>query len=284
MQEILSRVARLLGARVLSHRTVQGGYTPALRLVCETSKGSFFVKAGVTPLTAEFLRREIAVYSQQSSAFMPQLLAAEPDVDIPLLLLEDLSANRWPPPWDEHRVGLVLEQIHAIHATPTTLERFTDVHGPWESHWQRVADDPLPFLSLGFADSGWLDRALPMLLVAEAQLSMEGEALCHLDIRSDNLCLSESKAIFFDWNWAARANHLLDLGFWLPSLAYEGGPTPETILPDAPEVAATVCGYFAAQAGLPNIPDAPFVRRVQREQLTIALPWAARALGLPPPR
>ena len=43
MQEILSRVARLLGARVLSHRTVQGGYTPALRLVCETSKGSFFV-------------------------------------------------------------------------------------------------------------------------------------------------------------------------------------------------------------------------------------------------
>ena len=72
------------------------------------------------------------------------------------------------------------------------------------------------------------------------------------------------------------------LGLWLPSLAYEGGPEPEQILPDAPEVAAWVSGFFAARAGLPQIPDAPRVRWVQRRQLATALPWAVRALGLPP--
>ena len=52
-------------------------------------------------------------------------------------------------------------------------------------------------------------------------------------------------------------------------------------MPGAPEVAALVSGFFASRAGLPIIPDAPFVRRVQREQLSTALPWVQRALGLP---
>jgi hypothetical protein len=84
------------------------------------------------------------------------------------------------------------------------------------------------------------------------------------------------------WNLTCLSNPKLDLGFWLPSLAYEGGPEPETILPHAPEVAALVAGYFAARAGLPGISDAPRVRLVQRQQLTTALPWAVRALELPP--
>jgi len=41
-------------------------------------------------------------------------------------------------------------------------------------------------------------------------------------------------------------------------------------------------GFFAARAGLPEISDAPQVRTVQRQQLETALPWAARALDLPP--
>lgn len=73
----------------------------------------------------------------------------------------------------------------------------------------------------------------------------------------------------------------LDLGFWLPSLAYESGLEPEKILPDAPEVAAWVTGFFAARAGPPEISDAPRVRMVQRRHLATALPWVARALDLP---
>ena len=43
-----------------------------------------------------------------------------------------------------------------------------------------------------------------------------------------------------------------------------------------------VSGFFAARAGLPEIPVAPHVRGLQRAQLRAALPWAIRALGLPP--
>lgn len=71
-----------------------------------------------------------------------------------------------------------------------------------------------------------------------------------------------------DWNFACVSNPRLDLGFWLPSLTYEGGPSVR---------------LSAARAGLPGIQDAPRVRVVQRQQLEIALPWVARALDLPPP-
>src|SRR3712207_8126987 len=36
----------------------------------------------------------------------------------------------------------------------------------------------------------------------------------------------------FDWNLACLSNPELDLGFWLPSLAYEANIEPETILPE----------------------------------------------------
>ena len=89
--------------------------------------------------------------------------------------------------------------------------------------------------------------------------------------------------MLIDWAEACCGNAALDLGAWLPSLAFEGGPLPEQLLPDRPEIAAWLCGYFAARAGLPTIPDAPRVRQVQREQLGTALPWMVRALALPPP-
>jgi thiamine kinase-like enzyme len=101
-------------------------------------------------------------------------------------------------------------------------------------------------------------------------------------LRSDNICITDRQVKFIDWNGACLSNPKLDLGFWLPSLAYEAGLEPETIMPDAPEVASWVSGFFAARAGLPEISDAPRVRPVQRRQLATALPWAVRALDLPP--
>jgi hypothetical protein len=58
---------------------------------------------------------------------------------------------------------------------------------------------------------------------------------------------------------------------------------PESILPGNPEIAAWICGFFAARAGKPEIVDAPLVRSVQRRQLSAALPWAIRALQLSDP-
>lgn len=280
-RELLSRVEKLLGASVELYRTVQGGYTPALRLVCKTSEASFFVKAGVTPLTAEFLHREIHVYNCVHGEFVPKLIAYDEREVEPILIIEDLSAYDWQPSWNVRKTEVVLAQIEAMHNATAQIETYAEVLPARGANWQAVAADPAPFLSLGLADSTWLEAALPILIAAEVQCKTEGKSLCHWDLRSDNICVDGDKAIIVDWNIACLSNPKLDLGFWLPSLEFEGGPKPEAILPNAPEVAAFVAGFFAARAGLPDIPDAPRVRLVQRQQLQTALPWAVRALDLP---
>ncbi len=277
------RIEKLAGSPLISHRPVEGGYTPALRLQCESAGGSFFVKVGVTALTAEFLRREISIYRRVSGDFMPRLLAWEDHEQEPILIIDDLSGHAWPPPWNRRRIDLVLSQIDALHGTRAEIEPFDHVFRDGLPGWQDVAADPGPFLSLGLADDHWLQAALPLLLDYEARCTTAGDHLAHFDLRSDNIAIGPDRAIFVDWNLACLSNPRLDTGFWLPSLAAEGGPKPETILPDAPDVAARVSGYMASRAGLPPIPDAPNVRRVQRQQLETALPWAVRALGLSPP-
>jgi hypothetical protein len=284
-RELIRRIERLAGARVESYSRVEGGYTAALRLLCRTAGGggSFFAKVGTTPVTREALRREIHVYGRLRGEFMPRLLASEDDESEPVLLIEDLSEHYWPPPWDVRQIKLTLAQIDALHSKTAPLETYAQVHGPSEPNWLAVAEDPGPFLSLGLADAGWLEAALPILLQVEENCPTAGESLTHWDLRSDNICLKDGRVVFVDWNGACLSNPRLDLGFWLPSLAYESGVEPEEILPDAPEIAARVSGYFASRAGLPGIDDAPRVRAVQRRQLEAALPWAVRALGLPPP-
>lgn len=281
-RELLARIEKLTRTKVASYQRVVGGYTPALRLLCRTDKASFFVKVGATALTSEFLRREIRVYHALRGEFMPRLIASEDHESAPILIIEDLSQQHWPPPWSERQLALTLAQIDALHHTSAALESYAQVHGPEAAHWATIAADPAPFLALGIADERWLAAALPDLIKQEANCATAGDALTHWDLRSDNICFTDTRAVFIDWNLACLSNPKLDLGFWLPSLAYEGGPLPDEILPAAPEVAAWVAGFFAARAGLPDISDAPRVRLVQRQQLATALPWAVRALALPP--
>jgi thiamine kinase-like enzyme len=281
-RELTWRIEKLIGESIESFRLVQGGYTPAVRLLCKTTKARFFVKVGATPLTSQFLRREIQVYNRISGEFMPNLIGWEDRETEPILVIEDLSAHYWPPPWSEQQVDLVLTQIKAMHNMQVGLESYEQVHSAGESNWQAIAADPKPFLSLGVAGDQWLKAALPLLIGYEGRCRTDGNSLTHWDLRSDNICLTGNRVVFVDWNLACLSNPKLDLGFWLPSLAYEGGPEPEKILPDAPEIAAWVSGFFAARAGLPDIPDAPQVRQVQRQQLETALPWVIRALDLRP--
>ena len=279
---IKARVAGLFGWTPSAWRPVHGGYTPAARYVATLGADRCFVKVATTPVTADMLRREAAAYAVVEGAFVPAFVGWDDDPAQPLLIIEDLSEAIWPPPWTSERVQQVREQIDAMHrcapALPSMSELIADVIGGWS----KVAEDPRPFLSLGMAGARWLAGALPRLAAAEAACRTDGSSLTHFDLRSDNICVTASGPKFIDWAAACIGNPALDLGGWLPSLELEGGPPPDIVLPDAPEVAAWVSGYFAARAGLPPIPDAPRVRAIQAAQLTTALPWAQRALALPP--
>lgn len=280
--DIVERVTRLLGWTPETWRPVHGGYTPTARYAVASGLRTGFVKIATTEMTAWQINREIAAYAGISGRFVPRVLGADPDPTCPILAIEDLSAATWPPPWSASILDAVLAAIAEMHAAPSTLRHGALLENR-EAGWPTVAADPAAFLSLGLVDPAWLDRALPALIAAEAACPQAGDALTHLDLRSDNLCLTAEGVKIVDWAEACRSSPELDLGFFLPSLACERGPDPEAILPGRPDVAALVSGFFAARAGQPDVPMAPFVRRVQREQLSTALPWAIRALGLEPP-
>ena len=278
---LAKQVSDLLGFNPETWTPINRGYTPAKRFLVKGSGGSAFVKIGVTPLTARLLNREIAVYKALSGPFIPELLGWRNDEINPILILEDLSSAVWPPPWTDEMVTLLINQIEALHQTPANLERRPLLYDGREAGWPTIARNPQSFLSLGLVSAAWLEAAIPLLIEAERACEMEGDATVHFDLRSDNICIQNGVVMFVDWAEASVSNSAVDLGFFLPSLAYEGGPPPETILPGSPEVAALVSGFFAARAGLTDIPDAPLVRRVQREQLTTALAWTQRQLKLP---
>ena len=282
---LCAQVSSLVGQPVTGGRAVGGGYTHAERWRLDLADGSaVFAKRATDEATAGWLRAEWRIYG---STRAPWLAGVRGWLDgpRPVLLLEDLSGARWPPPWTAGDVERVLAALRSVADTPppSGLARLADSREDLRG-WSAVAEDPAPFLSLGLVDETWLQAALPALVAAEQAAELDGDQLCHLDLRSDNLCFAGDRAILVDWNWACIGNPMFDLAFWLPSLWSEGGPAPWTVLPDAPALAAQVSGFFAARAGLPTIPHAPRVRHVQRTQLEAALPWAIQALGLEPRR
>lgn len=287
----IERVRRALGATPVAWRAASGHGAPShRRFVVDLPGGrSSFVKIAAYDYTAEWLREEFRVYAAlDGQPFLPRMLGWDDDGLAPALALEDLSGAMWPPPWDAARIDAVHATLAAVHATPApegippAVESQFGLDG-----WPDVAADPEPFLSLGLCSREWLLDHLSVLAAASAAAEIEGTSFLHFDVRSDNLCLRDGRALFVDWNNACVGNALLDIASWLPSLEAEGGPAPQVILPDEtpglPAIASLLAGYFCARAGLSAIPQAPHARPLQLMQSRTALPWAARSLGIPPP-
>lgn len=275
---------RTVGSEVVRLHPVRGGYTHQRRALATLRDGRrVFLKQAVDADTDRWLRAERHVYERLVGPFIPRMLdwIEEPAAT---LVLEDLSGESWPPPWNPERVRLVLEGLDAVAASPPPpgLPAAAD-ESVLGRRWRTVADDPGEFLAIGMCSATWLDDALPVLIAAEAAAPLDGTALLHGDVRSDNLCFRRGGAVFVDWNIAMIGNPAVDVAFWLPSLSYEGGPLPDACrVPVPAALTAFVAGFFAARAGRPTLTRAPGVRGVQKQQLAVALPWAARALDLPP--
>jgi Phosphotransferase enzyme family len=257
------------------------GYAAADHAIAELDGGlTVFVKAGAEEVTSGFLREEIRFYRSVRAPFMPRLYGADED-DPPFLVIEDLRDGRWPPPWDDESVSAVREMLRAVAASAPP-DWLAPVDRDWlVGGWAEIERDPQPLLSTGACSPRWLAAALSALREAAESAPIEGDALVHLDVRSDNLCLTERGAVLVDWNLACVGNPDLDVAAWLPSLQLEGGPAPEENLSDAGSYAAALAGFFGSRAGLPPPPTAPTVRAMQLAQFKVSLAWAARELKLP---
>ena len=281
----VARAEAVLGTTASSWRAVGSriGNNRGRWLVSLERGDSVFVKAPYHEESAEWLRVEASVYQGMIGDFLPRLIAWDGE----MLILEDLSAELWPPPWTPPVVEAVRKSLNELAAVnpPPILPPLENLRPLLvDSGWPAIADDPQPFLSLGLCTGDWLQAALPVLTSAAEAIELGGQSLVHLDIRSDNLCIRDGRALFIDWNWASVGNPLVDLAAWLPSLEAEGGPSPEALLPgeSAAPYAASIAGLFGARAGLAAPPELPRLRELQLLQARPALAWAARALRLPP--
>lgn len=253
-----------------------GGFTPALRQIATLADGTTaFVKTPTSEVTRKMLLAEIAAYEAIGpQPFCPRVLDASPD----RLVLEDLRHAHWPPPWRPGDIDLVLETMRAVAATPAPL--LPTFEERWVGQirmWDGVDVDAV--VVLGF------ERDVVARLTAagreiDAAATYDGDALLHMDLRSDNLCVLDDRPVLVDWNGACRGEAGLDEVAWAPSLALEGGPMPWDLLPDAAlHHVSFLTGYFANRSPMPPIPDAPRVRAFQLAQLRVCIPWFARLVG-----
>jgi len=281
VRDLDERIERAVGSRPVRYTPREGGYSTADRFSVDLADGrSVFVKSAEAPILAGWLRREHEVYAALSGSFMPRLEGWDDDGVRPLLAIEDLSDADWTVRWDDERVAAVLAAVAEVAASepPPNTPPARESHAELWTRWHAVAADPGPFLSTGLRDAHWLERSLPGILEAVDAAPVDGTDLCHLDVRSDNMCFRDGKALLVDWNWCSLANTRSDLAAWLPSLAVEGGPLPWEVLPDAGALAAWIAGVWAAVVGLPPPDTAPAVRALQQRQLAVALDWIDRDL------
>ena len=120
LESLVIRVQRLVAPlQPVAWTRAERGYTPAERWVVQLGDGSSaFVKGAVDEATAGWLRVEHRVYTTIEAGYLPELRGWDDDGKSPVLLLEDLSAAYWPPPWRPGDVGPVLDALAKVRATP----------------------------------------------------------------------------------------------------------------------------------------------------------------------
>ena len=273
-------MAAIVGARPRSIVPIDRGHLANRRYRVDLSDGrTVFVKEPTSAFTAAILADERRAYEAIGPRrFLPAFVGATDD----LLVVEHLTDVYWPPPWRPGDLGFAVELLEEIASVegPAALRDLEDD----DRHrvWARVAAAPEGVLDLEVCDRAWLEASFDAL-VASDECRLGGAALVHGDFRSDNLAIVDGRAMAVDWGSGARGRADYDVVSFAIATAGENGSDPEEIATAAdPSLVAVFAGTYAFAAALTSIP-API--RVQlRGFLEVALPWAARLLGLPPPR
>ena len=206
-----SRIADLTGREVDRLLPFHGGYTDACRRIVKFRDGNTaFAKCATDQRTSGWLHAEISICRQLSGDFMAAVLAWDEE-EPPLLVLEDLTENAWPPPWTPSGVDMVLDSLAMIHESQASVPEYHEIFT--HRGWHEVAVHPEAFLSIRVASESWLTTCLPTLLEAHDRVEPEGKALVHLDVRSDNICFRAARAVLIDLEqrllWQSRSRHCL---------------------------------------------------------------------------
>lgn len=262
------------------------GYTGATKWLVRSRGRRAFVKAAADSGELAGLRNECAVLLSLGSPHLPRVYGAHVDgPEVGVLVLEDLSAATWPPPWSDDLDGLAAE-IRTLHALPVP-DGLKSYATPTLRRWPAIERAPGDVLALGLFDESWLARHGDVLAAAEAEARLEGTELVHCDLGAPNLCFVAGRGVVVvDWAEAGAGNGTWDLVVLGTEVRYTTGGARRLVVPDAGPMLAFQAGSWAREAASPPpdwAVDGAGLRDIQRALARTALAWACEELGLPPP-
>jgi hypothetical protein len=292
--ELRAWVDDTLGSPVVTAVTQPGGFSPgvAARLRCADGTPAFCkaVSSSANPDSPQVHRDEARnAATLPAAAPVPRLIASYDDGTWVALLLEDVGGRQPLLPWRLDELTRVVSAIDGMHGVLTPCPANAPVASEeWHeqfTNWRLAGSPPTGV-------DEWCVRQLDALADLESQWEQaaSGDTLLHMDLRADNLIVSDERVWVVDWPWAARGHPLLDLVAFAPSVAMQGGPEPVTTLAlsqtgraaERDRLLPLVCavaGYFVCRSALPPPPGLPTVRAFQAAQAEVTLRWLRALTG-----
>lgn len=298
----LREIERVLGGRVAVAETQPAGFSPgvAARVTLDDGRHAFVKAVGPepNPTSPDLHRRELRVVSALPPlSVVPPFLGGvdEGEGGWVALAFEDVGGRHPGEPWREDELTRVLEAagllVEALTPSPVELEPAGQMLAEGINSWHLLRDDPPAELD------EWSKRHARELATLEAGVAeaVRGDTLLHLDIRADNILLTDERAYVVDWPHAHVGAPWLDAVAFAPSVRMQGGPEPEAVLhrwPGGEDAAAdqltaavaSLAGFFTHRALLPPPPGLPTLRAFQAGQGAVARRWLAERTGLAQPK
>src|SRR5690625_2243315 len=200
------RLEALLAEPVVHTRSCRGGFSPSSAEILIGSSGrSLFVKAvrdRDNPRSRELNSGEASVLAAMPEAApVPALVDAFAEGDWFVLVTQVAPGALPEQPWTPAQLDQVLAALDDLQAetTPCPVEGLRSVPetlGPDMLGFEHVAADPPPDLD------PWLAAHLDALREAARRGidALDGDTLCHADVRSDNLLIADDGTVsFVDW-------------------------------------------------------------------------------------
>jgi aminoglycoside phosphotransferase (APT) family kinase protein len=281
-----------LGSPVVAAVNQDGGFSPGLaaRIRCADGRRAFVKAVGpeLNPDTPDLHRAEARIAAALPiTAPVPRFRHGYDDGDWVALVFDEVDGRMPALPWstaDLHRVLDALGELARsltpcpLDDMPTATEKLrADMLG-YRRLLDQTPDDLDP----------WELRHLPALAeLAESALSiLDGDTLVHLDVRADNVLLTDDRVMFVDWPWATRGAAWIDtavLGVNAalhghdPDVLLAGNPLLEGV--DPTPLLAGLAGMWAHACRRPAQPGMPTIRAFQRAQGVAALDWVRHRTG-----
>lgn len=297
---VRSAIEEVCGSPVVEARTQPAGFSPgvAVRVVC-AGGARYFVKAvsaEVNPHSREIHRQERDVLTALEPVIaavglpIPRLRGSV-DLDSWMaLILDDVDGRHPAEPWNPAELRLVVAVLDRLAgaltpspiAVPAIGDKYAQAFTGWRTLAQSHRQDGL---------DPWSRARLGDLAALEASWAAHtaGDTLLHTDVRADNILLTDDDVVIVDWPHACRGAAFVDLVFFAPSVAMQGGPDLADLLAmsaacrslDSQSLLVTVCavaGYFTHQSLQPPPAGLPTLRAFQAAQGEVTMRWLARLL------